>query len=97
MPAQVQARSTIASVSRVPASLLAVSLSAANPMRMGLLLYNDSTSDAYIKYGTGATSTDYTIKMVGGSYWEMPSPMTTVEITCAWTTATGAMQVTEES
>ena len=97
MPAQVPARSTIAAVDRVSASATAVTLAAANSMRMGLYLYNDSTAVAYVKYGTGATSTDYTIQMSAGSYWEMPNPVSTVEITCAWASATGAMQITEVS
>ena len=54
-------------------------------------------AEAYVKYGSGATSTDYTIKMGAGSYWEMPSPINTLLISCAWASATGAMQVTEES
>ena len=97
MTLPVPARSTLASVDRVSASTSAVTLAAANVFRMGLFLYNDSTSEAFVKYGAGATSTDYTIKMGAGSYWEMPSPICTVEISCAWSTATGAMQVTEET
>lgn len=97
MTLPVPARSTLATVTRVAASATAVTLAAANSFRMGLFLYNDSSADAFVKYGAGATSTDYTIKMGAGSYWEMPSPINTLLISCAWASATGAMQVTEES
>lgn len=97
MTLPVPARATLASVNRVSASVTAVTLAAANTFRMGLYLFNDSTSEAFVKYGASASTTSFTIKMSAGSYYEMPAPINTLLISCVWATATGAMQVTEAS
>ena len=71
------------------------SLLAANIQRIGVLLYNDSTASCYVKYGTGASSTSYTVFMGPGAYWEMPVPIYTGAINGNWTAANGNMRVTE--
>jgi hypothetical protein len=43
-----------------------------NPSRNGSTIYNESGATAYVKLGTIASITDYTIQMIIGSYYELP-------------------------
>jgi hypothetical protein len=70
-------------------------LVAANTGRIGLILFNDSTAIAYVKYGTGASATSYTVPMGPGAYWEMPAPVYTGQVNALWSAANGAMRITE--
>jgi hypothetical protein len=63
--------------------------------RIGLILFNDSTAIAYVKYGTGASATSYTVPMGPGAYWEMPAPVYTGQVNALWSAANGAMRITE--
>ena len=49
-------------VTQVPSSNSVVTLQAATTGRMGLAIFNDSTSVLYVKQGSGASSTNYTVK-----------------------------------
>lgn len=82
-------------VSSVVASISAVSLLAANASRSGGILYNDSSASAYVKYGTGASTSSFTYKMGANSSQEFPIPMYSGLVTAVWDTATGSMRVTE--
>jgi hypothetical protein len=71
-------------------------LAALNESRIGLLVFNDSTEALYLKYGIGATTTDFTVKILAAGYWEMPSPMFTGRIDGTWdANSTGAARITE--
>lgn len=90
-----------ASVSRVPASVTTVTLATnAGPTyvtlgaRTGVSVYNDSTADLYLKLGTGASTTDFTVKIPAGGLYETPYGLFGVTITGVWSSATGAAQVT---
>ena len=49
----------------------------ANASRLGLTIYNGSTASLYATLGTATTSTsNYTIKIDGGAYYEVPSNYT---------------------
>lgn len=50
-------------VTRVPDTASSVELLAANAKRREVIIYNDSTAVLYVKFGTVATSTDFTIKL----------------------------------
>jgi hypothetical protein len=85
-----------AAVSRVSASATAVTLAAAQTIRVGLIVYNDSTSDLYLKFGSSASTTDFTYFIPAGGTWESVNGVSyTGIVTGIWTTATGAAQVTE--
>lgn len=86
---------TTATVTNVSGAATDTALVAANTERQGLILYNDSTSIAYVKYGTGASSTSYTVQMGPSAYWEMPSIIYTGAVNANWVSATGAMRCTE--
>lgn len=84
------------SVSRVSASATAVTLAASNTIRVGLIIYNDSTSDLYVKFGSSASATDFTYFIPPTGTLEALAGVSYVgEISGIWTTATGAAQVTE--
>jgi hypothetical protein len=72
-----------------------VTLQASNASRRLLLVYNDSTSVLYLKYGSSASSSSYTVKLAAGDYWEMPLPVYTGIVTGVWASANGSALVTE--
>lgn len=85
-----------ATLSNVDDSTSSVTLAAANADRLGLIVYNDSSGDLYLKFGSSASSTSFTVKIPADSYWEMPEPVYTGIVTGAWSTdAGGAARVTE--
>lgn len=84
-------------VTRVTSSATVVTLKAANTSRRGLYIFNESTSLVYIKFGSTATSTDYTVRVAAGGYFELPTPVYNGIVTGIWASANGAAQVTEVS
>jgi hypothetical protein len=84
-------------VTRVAASTTVVTLAAANTTRTGLIVYNESTSVLYLKFGATATTTDYTVQIPPSGYWWMDMPIDPVIITGIWTNTVGAAQVTEQA
>lgn len=88
--------SSSASITVVADSAANEMLAAVNASRIGLLVFNDSTEALYLKYGVGATTSDFTVKILGGGYWEMPSPIFTGRIDGTWgANSTGAARITE--
>jgi hypothetical protein len=83
-----------ATVTQVTSSTGSVTLKAANAARIGLSIYNDSTQVLYVKFGSGASSTTYTVKMVAGSYYEAPYGYTGIAAGI-WASANGFAYVTE--
>lgn len=69
-----------------------ISLIASNASRKGATIFNDSAVTAYVKLGSGASSTSFTVKMVDQSYYEVPFKYTGV-IEGLW--ASGSIRVTE--
>jgi hypothetical protein len=65
-----------------------------NAFRKGGTVVNDSTSTLYLKCGSIATSTSYTVKMTAGSYYEIPFGYTG-EVDGIWVSANGNAVVTE--
>lgn len=63
---------TTATVTAVPDNAASVTLVAANSSRIGASVTNDSSAKLYVKTGTTATATDYTVPLVSGAYWEAP-------------------------
>lgn len=82
-------------VSRVDASTTAVTLLAANTLRKAAIFYSDSSATLYLKLGSGATLTSFTIKLLPDSTFAIPLPVYTGIVTGIWDTATGAVAVTE--
>ena len=83
-----------ATLARVATSTTVATLLAASGTRRMAVIYNDAAGALYVKFGATATSTDFTVKIAGGGYFELPSPMYTGAITGILDTGTGNAQVT---
>lgn len=85
-----------ATLANVNDSASNATLAAANASRIGLLVFNDSTSDLYLKYGATATASSFTVKIPAAGYWEMPTPVYKGIVDGIWSAdASGAARVTE--
>lgn len=89
-------QSATATTSAVADSAASVQLLAANTSRKGATITNDSTAVLFVKCGTTATTTDYTVQVNSGQYWECPFSYTG-RIDGIWATDpnTGAARITE--
>lgn len=54
------------------ASETAITLSAANADRRQWFVYNNADTILYVKFGTGATTSDWNMKVLPGRTWELP-------------------------
>lgn len=91
-----------ATLSNVSASASSVTVLAANPLRCGASIHNDSVAVLYLKMGSTASATSYTVKMEPGDHYELPIVIGGTQravysgiITGIWASATGAARVTE--
>lgn len=89
----IQATGATGTLANVAGSASSVTLQAANTARIKLIMYNDSTADCYVKYGSTASATSFTWLMAAGSHIE-ESDYNGI-VTGIWTSATGNMRVTE--
>lgn len=64
-----------------------------HPSRKGVTIVNDSTSALYVKFGTAASNTSYTVLMAANAYYEVPFNYSGI-ISGVWTTATGNARIT---
>lgn len=60
----------------------------------GRAVFNDSTATLYLKFGTAATTTSYTVQIGAGSYYEFPQPCYGGEADGVWSAVNGAARVT---
>jgi hypothetical protein len=88
-----QASST-GTLANVASSASSVTLIASNASRLGATIHNDSTQILYVKFGTTASATSYTVKMVADAYYEVPYGYTG-RIDGIWASANGNARVTE--
>ncbi len=84
-----------ATVAQVGAATSSTTLQASNAARRGLKIQNDSTAVLYVKYGSTASATSYTVKMLAGDYWEMPASDYSGIVTGIWVSVNGNAYVTE--
>ena len=83
-------------VTSVAAAAASVSLLAANPSRRGATFFNDSASaNLFVKLGTTASATSFTVMVPPSGYYEVPSPAYTGAIDGIWSAAVGAARITE--
>lgn len=94
MPVRPAACAT-ATLTNVASSASTTSLLASNANRLGVILFNDSTSTLYLKYGTTASTTSYTYSIEAGGTWEMLNPLYTGAIDGIWSSANGNARITE--
>lgn len=69
-------------------------LAAATAARRMVLITNATAGVLFIKFGTGASSTDFTVRLAAGGYYEMPAPIYGGVITGILDTGTGNAQIT---
>jgi len=84
-----------ATLSNVASSNTTTTLLSANSARRSATFVNDSTSVCYVKFGTTASATSFTVKMQPGDYYELPQPCYTGRIDAIWVSANGNMRITE--
>ena len=92
---QKAATATLTSVNDTASSTTLLSATAG---RLGLILYNDSTVACYVKFGTTASTTSFTKRMVPGETWDLTNALHvyTGRIDAIWASdASGAMRITE--
>lgn len=92
-------RAATPTLANVAASASSVTLLAANAARLGAAIVNDSTSILYVKFGSTASATSFTVCLAGSvagvpAYYEVPFGYVGI-ITGIWVSATGAARVTE--
>jgi hypothetical protein len=81
-------------LTNVTGSSSSVTLLAANAARVGATIFNDSSANLYIKPGTTASTTSFTVLMLPNSYYEVPFGYIG-RIDGIWASATGNARVTE--
>ena len=73
-------------------------LKAANASRVALYVYNDSDQALYIKLGSTATTSDFSVKVAAGGFYELPNNPVIYSgiVTGIWAAdSTGAAKITE--
>lgn len=65
-------RSGTATTSQVADNAASTTLLASNTSRLGASIHNDSSAVLYVKHGTTASATDYSVRMVQYSHYEVP-------------------------
>lgn len=88
-----QAPNNTATESNVAASATSVTALAANTSRRNFVIYNDSTSDCYVKYGTAASATSFTYYLP--SLGTLQDEFYAGRIDVIHLSATGNLRVTE--
>ncbi|MBW4597472.1 MAG: hypothetical protein KME46_32395 [Brasilonema angustatum HA4187-MV1] len=56
----------------IPLSTTAVQVLAANPLRIGATIWNESASTLYLELGATVSISSFTVKVTPGSYYECP-------------------------
>ncbi len=60
----------------------------------GLFFFNHSAASMFLKFGSGASTTNFSVKLGSGSYYEIPYPIHTGSYTATWDAAGGSVIVT---
>lgn len=89
------ARPATATLTNVSGSASSVTLLSLNANRKGFMIYNDSNADLYVKFGTTASVTSFTVKLGKDEFYEMNERVYTGRIDGIWSSATGAARITE--
>lgn len=66
-----------ASPVNVSEAVSSTQLAAAATGRRGFTVFNDTANPLYLKYGTAASTTSFTVKIAAGISWNMPDPLYT--------------------
>ncbi len=88
-----EVRSASPTQSSVAGSATSVSLLASSATRLGATIYNDSSAALYLKLGSTASTTSFTVKLLQDDYYEVPFGYTGA-IDGIWASATGNARIT---
>jgi hypothetical protein len=93
-PSTTGTNSSVAGTTSASTTLLA-----SNASRLGASVFNDSTAVLYLSLGATATTTNYTVQVPAGGYYEFTNPgvIYTGIITGTWAAANGNARLTELS
>jgi hypothetical protein len=95
-PLTVLASASSASITSLASAATSAQLLAANAARKGLILNNTDANTVLVKYGTTASATSFTVRIIQNAYWEMPSPIYTGRIDAIWEAdGSGSLYATE--
>lgn len=86
---------TTATLSNTSASATSVTLSSSATARRFWSVFNDSTATCYVKFGTTASTTSFTVRLDPYDFYQMPSNLYTGRVDAIWDSATGTARVTE--
>lgn len=82
-------------VTSVAGSAVAVNLLASNTLARQRIIHNDSTAILFIKFGAGASTTDFSVRLSSQAMFVFPTPMYVGLVTGIWQAATGFARITE--
>jgi hypothetical protein len=85
---------SVANVESVVSSASSVPLFPATGQANGRVVFNDSTAVLYLKFGTSASTSSYTVQIAAGAYFEFPLPVYIGEVDGIWASANGNARVT---
>ncbi len=88
-----ETRPSTATLANVTGTGSSITIQASNSARRGWYVFNDSGVTVYLKFGSSASSTSFTVKLATGDYYELPHPCYSGIITGNW--ASGDIRVTE--
>jgi len=87
-----ETRPSTATLANVTMTGSSVTVQASDTTRRNWTIYNDSGVVVYLKLGSTASATSFTVKLVNQAYYELPSPVYTGIITALG--ASGVVRVT---
>ena len=85
---------TSATTANVASSGSSVTLFAAESTVNARTIFNDSTAVLYVKFGTTASASSYTVQMAAGAYYEFPQPVYAGRVDGIWASANGNARLT---
>lgn len=91
-------KASTGTLANVSGSASSVTILAANSARLGATIFNDADAFLYLKYGTTASTTSFTVRLNPYDYYEVTGPyLYTGRIDGIWSNAVGAARVTENT
>jgi len=90
-------RVSTATLTNVAASTASTQLLASTAGRKGAFFFNDSTASLYLKYGTTASTSSFTVLLRPNDYYELPMPIYTGVLEGIWDATNGNVRITELS
>lgn len=84
-----------ATLANVASSDSSVTLFSANSGAVGRAVFNDSTAVLYLKFGTTASTSSYTVQLAASGYFEFPQPLYGGRVDGIWASANGNARTTE--